>query len=134
MSLDLRNSSGDSIRVSGGHWAVFLTLAQAFGWKPAGTKRPSNLPISQGWSGRYDSSDGQTVTDADAKLLAQVLHAAAVSPKLTVALPDVIRHIERQVEAGGAKIPEGMRMLPEHFSREFSPLLEFLYKGEFVIE
>lgn len=134
MAIDLRNKSGASVRLSNGHWAVFLTLAQAYGWRPAGTKAPPGLAPSEKWSGRYDSSDGQTVVDSDAKLFAQVLHAAAVSPKITVALPDVIRHIERQIEASGTNIPDQMRMKPEDFNKEFSPLLEFLYKGEFFIQ
>ena len=133
MAVDLRNSAGANIRISSGHWAVYLTLAEAFGWKPAGTKAPSTFPVAKRLSGRYDSSDGQTVIEADAKLLAQVLHAAAVSPKISIALPDVIRHIERQVEAAGTRIPDQMRMKLEDFSKEFSPVLEFLYQGEFEV-
>lgn len=86
------------------------------------------------WNGRYDSSDGQIVEDADAKRLAQVLHAAAVSDKLPLALSDVIKHIEKQVNQTGTTIPEQMRMKPEDFHAEFSPLLMFLYQGAFLIE
>jgi len=134
MSFDLRNRAGSTFRVSGGGWAVLLTLAQTYGWKPMGTRRPLDGALAEPWHGRYDSSDGQIVLEEDAKLLAQVLHAAAVSPQLNRALGDVIRHIERQVEADGVKIPDGMRMRPEHFHQQFSPLLEFLYQGEFTIE
>ena len=133
MAFDLINNAGATIRVSGGHWAVFLTLAESYGWKPGGTKRPHDLPPSETWTGRYDSSDGQTVTDSDARRLAEVLHATAVSPQLSTALSDVIRHIESVVEAAGINIPDQMRMRPEHFSEEFSPLLMFLYQGEFTI-
>src|SRR5687768_15310777 len=134
MSFDLRNRGGDHVRVSGGHWAVFLTLAEAFGWRPARTIAPHGWPASQSWSGRYDSSDGQTVSDIDAKALAQHLHGAAVSPKVELAVTDTIARIERSVEASGLAIPDGMRMRFEHFRDEFSPLLLFLYKGEFVID
>jgi hypothetical protein len=134
MAFDLRNNSGGTLRDSGGHWAVFLTLAQAYGWKPAGTGRPAHLPQTEKWNGRYDSSDGQVVTEEDAKSLARVLHAAAVSQQVNVALADVIRRIERQVETSGTTIPDAMRMKPEHFHQEFSPLLEFIYQGEFVID
>lgn len=135
MGFRLSNtSSGEDLRVSGGHWAVFLTLAEAYGWKPAGTKPPSNLPPTQAWDGRYDSSDGQTVLDADAKRLAEVLHAAAVSKEIAFAVTDTIQRIERSVEASGLRIPDGMRMKFEDFRDEFSPLLVFLYKGEFVID
>jgi hypothetical protein len=134
MAMDLSNKSGATLRVSGLHWAVFLTLAQAYGWKPAGTNRPQHLPPTEEWSGRYDSNDGQTVADSDAKLLAQALHGAAVSKEINIALADVIRLIERQIEAAGTRIPDPMRMKPEDFHQGFSPLLLFLYQGEFVID
>ena len=134
MAIHLRNASGGTLRLSSGHWAVYLTLAQAFGWKPVGTTRPADLPLDQSWNGRYDSSDGQTVGDDEAKLLAQILHAAAVSPKLGDALFDVIAHVEQQVESADTPIPSQMRMHPNDFSKEFSPLLEFMYQGTFVIE
>jgi hypothetical protein len=134
MSICLRNPRGETFVLSAGHWAVYLTLAEAYGWKPAGTSPPRSHPGGDVWSGRYDSSDGQTVGDADAKLLAQVLHAAAVSAKLGTALSDVIAYIERQVENAGTPIPPQMRLDPHDFSKEFSPLLMFLYQGTFVIE
>lgn len=134
MSITLRNPSGSTITISNGHWAVYLTLAQAYGWKPAGTSPSPSLPCGESWGGRYDSSDGQVVIDAEAKLLAQVLHAAAVSPQIETALADVIAHIEQQVENAGTPIPPAMRMSPNDFSKEFSPLLMFLYQGTFVIE
>ena len=92
------------------------------------------MPPSETWNGRYDTSDGQTVVDPDARRLAEVLHAASVSPQLAVTLSDVIRRIESGVEAAGINIPDQMRMKPEHFSEVFSPLLMFLYQGEFVIK
>ena len=127
-------SSGETLSVSGGHWAVFLRLAEAYGWKPAGTKPPRSFPPGQVWNRRYDSSDGQTVGDADAKSLAGVLHSAAVGKQIELAVTDTIQRLERSVEAEGIKIPDGMRMKFEDFRDEFSPLLVFLYKGEFVID
>ncbi len=134
MAFNFRNKAGATGKMGGGHWAVFLTLAQSYGWKPEGTKAPANLPASEQWGGRYDTSDGQTVTDSDARKLAEVLHAAALSDTLGVALNDVIRHVEKLLEAAGITIPESMRMAPEHFHGEFSPLVRFLSEGEFVIE
>ena len=64
----------------------------------------------------------------------EILHAAAVSPKIGQALFDVIDHIESQVENTGTTVPKEMRMHPDDFSKEFSPLLMFLYQGEFLIE
>ena len=39
MAFDLSNKAGDSIKVSGGHQAVFLTLAETFGWISAKTSK-----------------------------------------------------------------------------------------------
>ena len=36
MAINLRNESGATIRIGSGHWAVYLTLAETFGWRPAG--------------------------------------------------------------------------------------------------
>ena len=83
--------------MSGGHWAVFLTLAQSYGWKPRGTKAPSGWLAGEKWGGRYDSSEGQAVTAQDAKQFATVLHAASVSDTLPVALGEVITHVEQQL-------------------------------------
>jgi len=134
MAIHLTNKSGEVLKVSGGHWAVFLALASTFGWKSIGTEPPATMSPHDSWSGRYDSSDGQHVTDEDALKFAQVLHAAAVHEKIEVALSDVIAHIERQVAKTGLAIPEQMRMQPLDFYDEFSPLLTFLYKGGFYIE
>ena len=133
MGFDLTNKKGNSIRVSGGHWAVFLLLAETFGWKPEGTKKPANLDESQQWNGRYDSNDGQIVCQNDAIALAKYLHGAAINEKLPIALSDVIKFIENQVASTGIAIPEQMRMKVSDFNEEFSPLLMFLYEGEFEI-
>jgi hypothetical protein len=134
MPFNLRNKAGATGQMSGGHWAVFLTLAQSYGWKPRGTKAPPGFPAGEKWGGRYDTSEGQTVTAQDAKQFATVLHAASVSDTLPVALGEVIAHVEKQLEAAGIAIPDPMRMAPEHFYEEFNPLLTFLYDGEFVID
>jgi hypothetical protein len=134
MGMDLRNRADQAIKVSGGHWAVFLKLAEAFGWQPAGTEQPETWPASETWHGRYDTNDGQSVTDADAIRLAQTLHGAAVHPQIQRALSDVIRYVESAVKASGIKIREEWEMHPTDFFDEFSPLLEFLYQGGFVIE
>jgi len=133
-AFDLRNQAGNTLRVSGGHWAVYLTLAETFGWIPKGTERPKNLPENQPWNGQYASSDGQFVTDNDAKALAKILHGVAVNPKISIALQDVISNVEMQAERSGIAIPSQMRMKPEDFNKEFSPLLIFLYEGGFYIE
>lgn len=134
MAVNLRNDANETINISGGHWAVYLLLAESFGWVPAGTKRPPALPASEAWHGGYSSSDGQIVADEDAKKLAQILHGAVLHAQYPVAIADVIAKVEKSAEDAGHAIPPQMRMAQEHFAKEFSPLLMFLYKGKFVVE
>jgi hypothetical protein len=134
MSVNLRSNRGKSFSTSAGHWAVYLNVAQYFGWKPAGTLPPDDWPQTQQWTGKYDSNDGQRVSEDDAKHLAQILHAAAAGPDIGKALSDVIKLLEASAEGAGISIPPNMHMTPEEFSGEFSPLLFLLYDGEFIIE
>jgi hypothetical protein len=134
MSVHLHGRLGKTFTTSAGHWAVILNVARCFGWEPAGTMPPADWPSSQSWGGQYDTNDGQVVTESEALILAKILHAAAAGPQIGQALADMIRHIESSAESADVPIPEGMRMHPEHFSKEFSPLLFLLYDGEFRIE
>jgi hypothetical protein len=134
MAVHLRSKQGKTFTTSAGHWAVFLCVAECFGWKPAGTLAPPDWPASEPWSGQYDTNDGQVVSQSEAWLLAKILHAAAAGPQIGQALEDMIRHVESAAEKAGIPILDAMRMHPEDFSQEFSPLLFLLYDGEFTIE
>ena len=134
MSILLRSRQGKTFALSAGHWAVLLNVARCYGWTPAGTLPPADWPATQAWTGQYDTSDGQVVTTAEATTLAKTLHSAAAGPQIGQALEDMIRHVESLAEQAGLSIPDGMRMRPEHFNKEFSPLLFLLYDGEFLIE
>jgi hypothetical protein len=133
MSVQLVNSRGSLFSTTHGHWGVYLTVATLFGWKPAGTLPPPDLPEGEHWHGGYDSSDGQIVSEDEAKSLASVLHFAAVSPHIEDALTRAIAHLENSAEANGVKIIEVMRMYPADFSKEFQPLILFLREGSFSI-
>ncbi len=133
MSFNLINKSGESFNVSGGHWAVYLHLAQSFSWVPKGTVASENYESNQEWSGKYDTNDSQVVTEEDALKLAGHLNAAARHPKIEMILSEIISQIESLVEKQGYNIPQQMRMKPSDFYSEFSPLLIFLYKGSFSI-
>lgn len=134
MAIDLRNHSGKTIKLTTRHWTAMLTLAQTFGWAPAGTMAPSGWNGPGEWGGAYDTNDGQFVSEDDAKSLARHLHGATVSDQLPIALTDVINHLEKAAEARGIAILDVMRMKPDEFSNVFSPLLMFLYEGSFCIE
>ncbi|MBB3919730.1 hypothetical protein [Rhizobium fabae] len=134
MAIHLRKQSGKTINLSTRHWTVMLTLAETFGWSPAGTIAPVGWNGPGEWGGAYDTNDGQLVSDDDAKSLARHLHGAAVSDQLPIALTDVINYIENAAEARGTAIIDAMRMKPDEFSDIFSPLLMFLYEGSFYID
>ena len=60
-------------------WAKALELAQIYGWKPLGTRQPSNIDfyaLCAEWDGRYLTNDGQTVKAEDARWLAAALERA----------------------------------------------------------
>ncbi|NIR27791.1 MAG: hypothetical protein GWN84_00315 [Gammaproteobacteria bacterium] len=58
-------------------WEHLLRLARLNGWRPAGTKEPEGWPNRHPWDRfNYSSSDGQTVTAADARAIADALSRA----------------------------------------------------------
>ena len=78
MGMDLDGKGGD-FRFNIYGWRAVLALAEMNGWEPAGTVLEQEL----GWSGGYDTNDGQTVTAEDAARLADALERA---------LPDLPDH------------------------------------------
>ena len=134
MAINLKSQSGKTIKLTTRYWTVVLTLAQTFGWSPAGTLAPIGWSGPGEWGGAYDTNDGQVVSEDDAKGLARHLHGAAVSDQLPIALSDVINYLEKAAEVRGITILGAMRMKPDEFSNIFSPLLMFLYEGSFYIE
>lgn len=57
-------------------WAKALELAEAYGWKPMGTRPPVHIDFYQlgaEWDGRYFTNDGQSVHAEDARSLAAAL-------------------------------------------------------------
>jgi hypothetical protein len=76
MSFDLEGKGGHS-RWSNAGWPEVLSLAESYGWKPAGTAPPKGVRRTK-WNGAYDdggyhTNDGQLVTAADAAALAEAL-------------------------------------------------------------
>lgn len=78
--MNLISKSGVSFDLSGGWWWFYLTLAEKCGWKPKGTGKPDHLARKDKWSGGYDSCDGQTVHDDDARALGAALEKALADP------------------------------------------------------
>ncbi len=53
-------------------WQAVKELAEMYGWQPAGTTVPDDAE----WDGRYDTKEGQRITDADARNLAAALECS----------------------------------------------------------
>jgi hypothetical protein len=83
MGVDLCGVGGYSVWNWWG-WRSVLELGRLYGWKPAGTKPPTQDEggpwDGRPWGGGYLSNDGQRVTATDARALADALD---------LALPDV---------------------------------------------
>jgi hypothetical protein len=80
MSYELIHRSTQTARTfSRQFWSKALELARLYGWKPLGTRSPSNLDLYElcaEWDGRYLTNDGQTVEAEDARSLAAALERA----------------------------------------------------------
>ena len=74
MAFDLEGKAG-SFRMSNSGWPEVLAIAEAYGWKPAGTRPPRGSKPG-GWDGGYRTNDGQVVTKVDASALAAALDDA----------------------------------------------------------
>ncbi len=134
MYLTLRNPSGVNVRINSAHWSVFLVLAEGYGWKPERTQRPAQLAADQEWDGDYVTGAGQMVSATDARSLANVLHVAAVHPKLKSALIYVISKIQAQLAKDGIPAAEQVKLTPDDFTEKFRPLSLFLNDGAFFID
>lgn len=133
MAVELKSRRGKALKLTDEHWSVFLNVAQAHGWKPAGTLAPVGWPGGEVWPGQYASSDGQRVSDDDARAMARVLYEAATGDGVARSLRDVIDRVELAAKRSGASLRPEDRMAPRDFYDEFSPLLLLLYDGEFAI-
>jgi hypothetical protein len=77
--MDLSGPGGD-FAYNNTSWGHLLRLASTYGWEPAGTRPPKRCRT---WDGNYVTNDGQRVTAADARRLADALEKA---------LPDLPDH------------------------------------------
>ncbi len=84
MGVDLISESGNVAGFGYGGWSMLLEIARRYGWEPQGTTAPAGLDAADWDSAQYESSDGQMVTCADAKLIAGALEKAVTDPELRV--------------------------------------------------
>ena len=131
MGFDLTNDTGSRIRFSPSGWTLALTLAEHYGWKPAGT----TLARSN-WSGEYATNEGQRVSESDARGLAQACERALSDPDYL----SRISEIKSQIDAAVAELVSDCapRIVDAKemtlFRDRLKDLVEFTQGGGFVIE
>lgn len=88
MGMDL--ARGNQVySISAAYWGKSLDLAEAFGWRRAGTLHPLvQWSADQEWDGNYWTNDWQRVTDEDAHQLGVALYKAAAAIEATVEMTD----------------------------------------------
>src|SRR5688572_26314993 len=139
MGFDLSNKSGGYQRFSGAGWGLALTVAEHYGWKAAGTPRPSDWDDADGpWEGEYAIQAGQWVTAEDAAAFAEALERG-------VAAEDFVRVAQRGMDDLNAELVRAIpsakndvKPLPddeaEQFRGRMKELAKFARQGTFVIE
>ena len=142
MSMDLKSESGREINPSGSAWSFFLELAEAYGWKSAGTASPQwkwyqFWKRSRAWDGGYASNDGQTVAREDAAAMADALSRVLADPDGDEKQREVNRKLDEEVRAL-AKRRYGITLAASKDDSIAAPtdlqaLIEFLRSGSFQI-
>ena len=100
MGMDISFRRGE-FRCSARFWVECLTLAEVFGWNPAGTEAPSGCqPCSaDDWGGNYWTNDYQQVTDDDARAFAAALRrgieAVMMETPLTIEQAQAVKVFEK---------------------------------------
>jgi hypothetical protein len=145
MGMDLRR--GDEVYSVGAvFWHECLELAEAFGWKPAGTlfgladleHLPPHTAAAEyerrrrEWTGIYTSNDWQRVTDEDAYALAFALYNAVVVMEAKLDMTDVQKRTTRTVTRSLIEISRSHSAMESdyHYLRRIA---EFIDRGGFEI-
>jgi hypothetical protein len=139
LGFDLTNEKGSYLRFSPSGWALALTLAEAYGWVPAGTTLPEYGGLAgQPWSGEYATNEGQQISSADAAALGEAC-ARAIASEDYVSRTAAIRKalFDRVDRAAGGSLPMPAPFgEPEiiTFRGRLEELIAFCREGGFVIE
>ena len=138
MSFDLTSDSGDELNCSGSAWDFYCWLADAYGWKRAGTMPPTGVAAGE-WEGGYSSNDGQRVTAEDATLFASALERNRQDANRAVRQRQVIRQLGAEVrrmalEQDGIELPDESDTEPLPDDADLDQMISFLRKGGFKIE
>ncbi len=130
MGFDLTSESGADFRFGGTGWTFYLNLAEAYGWKPAGTLPPAGI-TENAWSGQYDSNDGQRVTAADALALGGALDRALADPERPVKERELAHNISESLTQ---HLGEAVSIEPPDDDALLRAFGGFCRGGSFIIE
>ncbi len=139
MGFDLSNKSGGYQRFSGAGWGLALTVAEQYGWKAAGTPRPSDWDDADGpWEGEYAIQAGQWVTAEDAAAFAEALERAVAADDFVGVAQRGMRDLNADLVKAIPSAKNDVQPLPEEEAERFrarmKELVKFAQQGSFVIE
>lgn len=139
MGFDLSNKSGGYQRFNGAGWGLALSVAEHYGWKPAGTPRPGGWDDADGpWEGEYAIQAGQWVTAEDAVAFAEALDRAVAADDFVQVAQQGIDELNAELVNAIPRAKSDVKPLPpdgaEKFRNRLKELAEFARQGTFVIE
>jgi len=108
-------------------------MAEQFGWKPQGTRKPSGFGLFRKWPGSYDTSDGQRVARSDASNLALAIQKALLSESFDNLVASMEAQMKEEVRSQVS--PELFAAFSIEFdSSIFKEFGLFCDEGSFIIE
>ena len=148
MSVDLFNDRGGYFGTSNWGWALFIILAEMYGWVSNGTQPPKWHDPGKPWNKEdYCSNNGQIVTAQDAQGLADAIELAIQDLSPAPEASDFQPLEERKpygsapterlamlLRAAQAEKPDTVILgFDLDYTAPFQELVDFCRQGEFII-
>jgi hypothetical protein len=140
MGYDLSNASGAYVRFTGSGWDLALSVAEHYGWSPAGALKPVtwNEATDGPWQGDYWLNVGQRVSADDAAALTAALDRAVCAPDFVEVAIRIVDEIHEELVEREPEWREDLEPLSRADAERFRPrLIEFAAltrQGAFIIE
>lgn len=140
MSYDLSNASGAYVRFTVSGWSLALTVAEHYGWKPAGIPKPQswNEDVDGPWEDEYSMNAGQQVTAEDARALVVALDRAIAAPDFVETVQRLVAELNEAVAQYNPRWRDDLQPMPreqaEGFRKRLVELAGLARQGPFIIE
>ena len=125
MGYDLSNlDTGDDYRFNIHGWGPILSLAEKYGWQPAGTV----LPGDKDWEGSYYSNDGQIVQYQDAQNIAKALEKALPNLSDVRKMPNMVSYRHNMPKLGDDNEYQAVRRnldIPEYIANSDISIVKY---------